>query len=407
MKPLLICVLVGACLLVPAMPILGQGFVVDHRHVDLFDQIPESYLTAARNLRVVFSDRSVGQNINEYLGCLTAAGWSTSSSSCRRDYYDQNWNWRTFTPTDFNAGLVPERILFEPDPTRYSRANWTFEYRAGSWSDLTRDFIESLAPAYLDSKDVLTYQFSYLNVDESSDIANPQTGFFTNNPSRYDIYDLEQFIAQHPDKVFFFWTSSLARGIGTGAAMNFNDQMRAYCQANGRILFDMADIEAHTHLNIPCYDNRDGVAYVSMTGATENHPDDGHDYPAICQDWTTETDGGHLGSVSGGGIRVVKAMWVLMARIAGWNPDQPARADFDRDGDADLDDLAIFEACATGPAIAYDAANLASGCDVTPDPADHIPPDFDEDGDVDQSDFALFQRCFSGEDQPVPPDCAS
>jgi hypothetical protein len=41
---------------------------------------------------------------------------------------------------------------------------------------------------------------------------------------------------------------------------------------------------------------------------------------AICQDYTTETEGGHLGSVSAGGIQIAKAMWVLMARISGWNP---------------------------------------------------------------------------------------
>lgn len=296
----------------------ASRIVVDHTSVALFEHIPPEYLTAARNLPMLFSDRSVGQNINEALNCLTAASWSASPSACRRDYYDANWNWKTFTQADLDAGLVPARIQFTPDPVTYSRANWTFEFKSGTWSELTYDFIYVLAPAYLNSKQVLSYQFSYLNVDAGSNIANPTTGFFANTAS-YDVYDLEAFIAQHPDKVFIFWTTSLARSIGTQAALDFNQQMRQYAQQHNKILFDVADILSYTPEGFPCYDNRDGVPYTSMTGQSENYADDGLDLPAICQDYTTEVDGGHLGSVSTGGIRVAKAFWVLMARIAGWN----------------------------------------------------------------------------------------
>ena len=87
------------------------------------------------------------------------------------------------------------------------------------------------------------------------------------------------------------------------------------------ILFDVADIEAHTDQGAPCFDNRDGVEYCNRAGNCENYPDDGLETPAICQDYTTEIDGGHLGSVSAGKIAVAKAFWVLMARIAGWDPD--------------------------------------------------------------------------------------
>jgi hypothetical protein len=189
----------------------------------------------------------------------------------------------------------------------------------GEWSSLTQDFIQSLAPSYINQKDVLTYQFSYLNVDSDSDIANTQTGFFANNSNKYDIFNLESFMAQHTDKIFFLWTTSLARGIGTQVASDFNEQMRQYARTHNIILFDVADIESHTDTGAPCYDNRDGIQYCSMTGNCENNPNDGQSIPAICQDYTTETEGGHLGSVSGGGIRLAKAFWVLMARVAGWN----------------------------------------------------------------------------------------
>ena len=296
-----------------------QAIIIDHTSIALFDHIPEEYLTAARELNLLFSDRSVGQNINEALDCLAAPSWEQSAPSCRNDYYDSEWHWKTFRLADRSSGLVPSRILFDPSPTRYNRDNWTFEFKQGGWSELTRDFIEVLAPRYVDTKDVLTYQFTYLNVTDNDDIANSERGFFADNPDRYDIYDLEAFLAQNPNMIFFFWTTSLARSIGSETALNFNNHMRLYAIENGKILFDVADIESHTDEGIPCYDNRDGMDYCSQIGQCENHPDDGKNIPAICQDYTTETEGGHLGSVSAGHIQIAKAFWVLMARIGGWN----------------------------------------------------------------------------------------
>jgi hypothetical protein len=94
--------------------------------------------------------------------------------------------------------------------------------------------------------------------------------------------------------------------------------MREYAINNNKILFDVADIEAHDPDGNPCYDDRDGVEFCGSNGC-ENEPDDGQYLPAICQDYTTESNGGHLGSVSAGKIRIAKAFWVLMARIAGYD----------------------------------------------------------------------------------------
>ena len=299
---------------------------IDHRSVDLFSQIPDQYLTAAKNMMVLFSDRSVGENINEGLNCLTATSWSESDSSCRNDYIDTNWNWKNFNQTDLNNGFVPPNIQFNPNPTTYNRNNWTYEFRMGTWSELTQGFIEELGPAYINrGYNVLSYQFSYLNVQEFDNIASLTSGFFANNSRDYDIYDLEAFWARNPNKIYVLWTTSLARGIGTQVAQDFNNQMRVYAGQRNMWLLDVADIESHTNLGVPCYDNRDSINYCKLgTGGNiiscENYPDDRLNLPAICQNYTTEVEGGHLGSVSGGKIRLAKAFWVLMARIAGWNP---------------------------------------------------------------------------------------
>jgi hypothetical protein len=306
----------------PSTPVpVPEGMIlVDHRSVDLFDQIPDYYLEAARNLGMLFSDRSVGDNINSKLDCPAAPTWADSSNGCRRAYYDSDWNWRLYLQDDLNAGVVPPEIMFTPDPVKYNRDNWSYEHREGDWSYLTEDFIKSLAPSYLASKDILSYQFSYLNVDENDTISDPDLGFFADNSNMYDIFDLEAFIAQHPDKIFMFWTSSLARSIGTQVSTDFNNQMRQYAIANNKILFDVADIESHRPDGTSCYDNRDGVQYCNtVTLECENYPDDGFDFPAICQEYTTEVDAGHLGSISEGGLRIARAFWVLMARVAGWD----------------------------------------------------------------------------------------
>jgi hypothetical protein len=294
----------------------GGSIVVDHNSVALFNQIPSQYLTAARNLKVLFSDRSVGQNFNQSLDCLAASSFGDAPAYCKRGL-DANRNLITYTQADYNAGRVPGYIAFAPSPTIYNRSNWVFELREAGWSTLTCDFIQSMAPAHMD-KNVLSYQFSYLNVGTGSDIYH----FWENNPDRCDIYDLEAFIAQHPNKTFIFWTTSLSRDAGSQVSTNFNNRMRQYARDHNKILFDFADIISYTPGGQPCYDNRDGVSYTSPTnGNTENYPNDGYNYPAICPDiYTTETYGGHLANTSGGRIRVAKAFWVLMAQIAGWRP---------------------------------------------------------------------------------------
>jgi hypothetical protein len=57
--------------------------------------------------------------------------------------------------------------------------------------------------------------------------------------------------------------------------------------------------------------------------------------------------------------------------------------DFDCDSDVDGDDLAVFDACATGPGM----GPVPTGC---------ARADLDRDGDVDQVDFGIVQRCFTG-----------
>jgi hypothetical protein len=276
--------------------------------VDDFDRIPDPYIEAAAALNMLFIDRSVGQNISDGLTCLSNTSDETAPNHCVR--------YEHVVP----SYSVDPSVVNWSRPGGYSRANWDYEPwddNCSEWYDKLDCYLDFITPR-LNSYDVLSFQYSYLEVGDDSTIADQPGGFFWNNADTSDVYDLESFEAQHSDKVFIYWTSSLSRGIGSSVAESFNNQMRDYTVSNEKILFDVAAILAHDPDGSPCFDNRDGVPYDNGNNS-ENWPDDGVNLPAICQQYTTETDGGHLGSVSAGKIRVAKAFWVLMARIAGWD----------------------------------------------------------------------------------------
>jgi hypothetical protein len=66
---------------------------------------------------------------------------------------------------------------------------------------------------------------------------------------------------------------------------------------------------------------------------------------------------------------------------------QGVNQDLDGDGDVDLADFAVFQACFNGP-------------NQPPGRPDCSKADFDGDRDVDLADFGLFQSCFNGANQP-------
>ncbi len=271
--------------------------LVDHQSVADFDKIPLEYKEKAAATSMIFMDRSVGGNISSYLDCLSTS-WSGAASYCKK-----------FQHRDSAYAVDPKEVYWEGI---WDRNKWRYEYWPNTCSEDVQCFIDFMK-VRMDSFEVMGCQFSYLAVIQGSRIADPVNGFFGSKISRNHASVYAQFAQQNADKKIIWWTSSLARGIGSKESEAFNQQMKDYVKANKLILFDVADILSHDPSGKPCYDNRDGIDY-----ADEKNPDDSMNIPAICPQYTTETEGGHLGSISAGGIRVAKALWVLMARIAGW-----------------------------------------------------------------------------------------
>ena len=290
-------------------PAAGQeAVVVDHTNLSLYDRIPPRFVQAASELRLVFVNLSVGQNISEGLDCIAG---KTRRRGCQRiadppfAVPQREVEWGANRPRD--------NWVFRSWPRRGAENAVSCDIRdASSWRRQIQCFTNFVS-ASSGRIDVAAFQHSYALVTENS----PPLVESLTSPD--GVAQIERLQREHPDTTIVWQTTSLARGIGTQNASDFNDGLRGYVQDTGGYLLDVAAIISHDPDGNPCYDNRDGVPY-RWARRQENHPDDGRSLPAICAHYTSEVDGGHLGRHTAGKIRAAKGWWIMMARIAGWRP---------------------------------------------------------------------------------------
>jgi hypothetical protein len=182
----------------------------------------------------------------------------------------------------------------DSDP-KYDRSRWNWPlFALDNFAPKKAEF-DSAVQSQSGSYDVFGYKLCYIdNMDGSISAQDKFTQY------RDEMLALE---AQYPTKKFIWSTQALFSDLNTQYAdsaaaqtiLAYNTLVRTYVYANNKIFFDIADIESHTNDGTACY-----------TG-TE----------ALCDIYSGDNVG-HQNEA--GYIRSAQAVWVLMAKIAGWQP---------------------------------------------------------------------------------------
>jgi hypothetical protein len=260
--------------------------IADHTIVDRFDDIPSEYMTAVKKMRFVIAGES---HSTAYItGLVTLED--------------------TYPAYDIGPAWYVSPELYTEEHLRADRYTWGDVDNATGWltSYGEEDWITS-STAISRTKANLTY-----NNHNGLDLTAIGFGWCYDS----DITDATDYLAATqsyinycadsiPAKVYFttgpvdYWNSTGEMGYNKYLLY---EAIRNYVDGNStRILFDYADIL--------CYDD-DGSG---PNTATWN----GHTYPVITTRNLGTQDYGHIGMP--GTIRLAKAVWWMLARMAGWD----------------------------------------------------------------------------------------
>ncbi len=160
---------------------------------------------------------------------------------------------------------------------------WKADYFTASMT--TGDFAESL--------DVAMYKLCFIDTQGTASEAY-----------QYTVSTMHSLETAYPGTVFVWWTIPVMTD-GSARRDDYNNMIRDYCRDHHKWFFDIADIECHFPDGSL---NEDASGYELLCGDDDEIGETEDDY---------SSDGGHLNSF--GAERIANALWVLFARIAGWN----------------------------------------------------------------------------------------
>lgn len=312
--------------------------IVDHDDVDAVASLSQSTMDAVGQQKWFFTHASVGGNMTQGMTDLHTANPTRYQL--------------VIASVGYNSSL--QRANDPPVPTLSGRVYECNRSNPG-WQAKINIFVNSVNQAGWHDPAVTVAMDKFCYIDQAASASTCLTA----------MANLE---AAYPRTIFVYTTMPLMTSEDANNILRnqYNAAVRAFCSANSRLLFDIADIEAHDPA---------GNAYTFTSG--------GQVYQKLYSGYTS--DGGHLNAT--GRQRVATGWYAVAAVIAGFKA-----GDFDGDGRVSENDCTIFHACSAGPFIAHPASTACTFAD------------FERDLDVDADDFGIFQRCYTGL-LPVDPSC--
>ncbi len=305
--------------------------VIDHNSVDLYDDIPQNYIDQIKTMRLNLIGESHAQAYGAGLSLLQAqdSKFAVINSVSPAAPVNDKLRFERGYSANLDGSYNPHNgeAVWYTNATNRQKVkdyiNWSNTNVSGrpiaaigfGWCwDMTRN-----APStYLDPvHNVHWYGSSVggpdgdkpwgLNAEDSAGLGNSVNMDTYLNATK----DYQDYVnSQGQDTRVFFTTGPVEGGnnIGEKGYQRYlkHQYIRDFVNTNNGVLFDYADILA--------YDN---------AGNQETKTWNGHTFPFIHPD-NAGNDTGHIGNA--GALRLGKAVWVMMARMAGWD-GQPSGTD--------------------------------------------------------------------------------